>query len=64
LLEDFFKVRKVVSFEFSQVGESETTPYATGSAMFSTKGMRETAQVYVGLMRWGERWVIAEINIY
>jgi hypothetical protein len=64
LLEDFFKSRRVVSFEFSHVGETEATPYASGSVVFTTKGMRETAQVYVALMKIGERWVIAEINIY
>jgi hypothetical protein len=64
LIEDFFKSRRVVSFEFSQVGETEATPYGTGTAVFTTKGIREIAQVYVALMRMGERWVIAEINIY
>lgn len=64
LIESFFRSRRVVSFEFSQVGETEATPYGTGAAIFTTKGMRETAQVYVALMKMGERWVIAEINIY
>jgi hypothetical protein len=64
LLESYFKTRKVVSFEFSSVGEAEATPYATGLAVFYTKGMRESVQVYVALMKSGGRWMIAEINIY
>jgi hypothetical protein len=64
LLENYFKTRKVISFEFSSVGETETTPFATGTAVFSTKGMRETVQVYVALQKSDGRWVITEINIY
>ena len=64
ILENFLKLRKVLSFEFSSVGETEATPYATGNAVFSNKGTRESTQVYVALMKSGDKWVIAEINIY
>ncbi len=64
ILEKYFKARKVVSFEFTSVSEEATTPYATGSAVFSHKGGRESAQVYVSLVQSEGRWVIAEINIY
>jgi hypothetical protein len=64
ILESFLKTRKIVSFEFTSVGETEATPYATGSMVFNHKGMREVAQVYVALMKSEEKWVIAEINIY
>lgn len=64
ILENFLKPRKVVSFEFAGVGETEATPYATGSAVFNNKGTREVTQVYVALMKVAEKWVIAEINIY
>ncbi|MEK7671509.1 MAG: DUF4783 domain-containing protein, partial [Bacteroidota bacterium] len=62
--ESFLKTRKILSFEFTSVGETEATPYATGSMVFNHKGMREVAQVYVALMKSEEKWVIAEINIY
>jgi hypothetical protein len=64
ILENFLKTRKVVSFEFTNVSETEATPYATGTAVFSNRGNREVAQVYVALMKLAEKWVIAEINIY
>lgn len=64
ILENFLKPRKVVSFEFTAVGEAEDMPYATGRAVFSNKGTREVAQVYVALMKSAEKWVITEINIY
>lgn len=64
ILENFLKSRKVISFEFSAVGETEAMPYATGTAVFSHKGTREIAQVYVALMKSADKWVISEINIY
>lgn len=64
ILEKYLKARKVLSFEFSSVGENEETPFATGSVMFSHKGTREVAQVYVSLMASGTSWVIAEITVY
>lgn len=64
LLENYLKSRKPVYFDFSTIGESETNPYATGSAGFNVKGSREVAQIYVSLSWVGERWVISQINIY
>jgi len=64
ILEKFLKARKTSSFEFTNVGEAKTTPYATGTAVFTNKGTREVTQVYVALMRVAEKWFIAEINVY
>ena len=64
LLENYFKTRRLVNFNFSTIGESESNPYATGSAGFNEKGSRERAQVYVSLSLAGNRWVITQINIY
>lgn len=64
LLEDYFKTRRLVSFDFTTVGETVTNPYATGRASFNFKGSREFAQVYVSLSLSGERWVITQIKIY
>jgi len=64
LLENYLKTRKPVYFDFSTIGESESNPYATGSAGFNVKGSREVAQIYVSLSWVGERWVISQINIY
>ena len=64
LLENYFKTRRLVNFNFTTIGESDSNPYATGSAGFNEKGSRERAQVYVSLSLAGNRWVITQINIY
>ena len=64
VLGNYLRARKLANFEFSTVGQSESNPYATGSAVFVVKGTREVAQVYVSLSLIGERWAITQINIY
>jgi hypothetical protein len=64
LLQNYFSTRRLVAFDFSTIGESESNPYATGSVSFNVKGRREVAQVYVSLSQAGDRWVISQINIY
>ena len=64
LLDNYFRSRKVLGFEFSTIGESDSNPYATGGASFNFKGTREYAQVYVSLSRSGRKWLITQINIY
>lgn len=64
VLENYLKSRKVLSFEFTSVGETETMPYGIGRAVFGAKGNREVQQVYVALMKSDGRWAVAEINIY
>ena len=64
LLDQFFRLRRFTGCKLSTVGESGGTPFATGSASFTLKGGRETAQVYLALVRSGNRWVISQINIY
>ena len=64
LLDQFFRQRRFTGCKLSTVGESGGTPFATGSASFTLKGGRETAQVYLSLSRSGDRWVISQINIY
>jgi hypothetical protein len=64
LLENFFRERAPVSFKFTTFGESDNTPYGTGSASFTFQGVRQHVQVYVALAPQGGRWVITHINIY
>jgi hypothetical protein len=64
VLRNYLRAKRLASFDFTTVGESESNPYATGSAVFIVKGTREIAQVYVSLSFAGERWVITQINIY
>ena len=64
VLESYLKNKKVISFRFTTIGESEANPYATGGAGINVKGVREFIQVYVSLSWAGDRWVISQINIY
>jgi hypothetical protein len=64
LLDNYFRKRRLVNFRFTTVGESESNPYATGSGGITAQGAREMVQVYVSLAYAGDRWVIAQINIY
>jgi hypothetical protein len=63
-LDQFFRLHRFTGCKFTTVGESGGIPFATGSASFTLKGGRETAQVYLSLARSGDRWVISQINIY
>jgi hypothetical protein len=64
VLENYLRTRKLVTFSFTTIGESDTNPYATGSGGLNVKGTREFIQVYVSLSWAGDRWVISQINIY
>jgi hypothetical protein len=64
LLQNYFRARKPLKCVFSTFGDSDTNPYATGSASFNIRGSREYVQVYVALALSGDRWVISHINIY
>lgn len=64
LLQNFLRNRKPVNFTFTTYGESDSTPYGTGSAAFTFQGIRQHVQVYVALAPEGGRWVITHINIY
>ena len=64
LLENYFRTRRLLNLRFSTIGESDTSPFATGGAEISVKGNREYVQVYVALSRAGDHWVISRLNIY
>ena len=64
LLDNFLRERKPVNFKFTTYGQSDSTPYGTGNASFTSRGVRERAQIYVALAPEGGRWVITNINIY
>ena len=64
LLQNFLRDRRPVNFTFTTYGESDSTPYGTGSAGFTFQGVRQHAQIYVALAPLGGRWVITHINIY
>ena len=64
ILAKYFSSRRPISFTFSKVVESVSTPYATGRFLYVQKGHQESAQVYIALTRQESRWVISQFNIY
>lgn len=63
VLEDFFKIYKIVAFKFNNIQSGGNNPYATGEYVFELKGKRETAKVYISLKPAGNSWKITQITI-
>lgn len=64
ILQRYFSSRTSLSFEFSRFSDSGSMPYATGRMGFTSRGRRESAQIYVSLRFQDSRWVISQFNIY
>ena len=64
VLAEYLRKRRLVNLKFSTMGETDSMPYATGSATLFVKGTRGIAQVYVSLARSGEGWSITQLTIY
>ncbi len=64
ILQRYFSSRTSLSFEFSRLSDTGSTPYATGRVTFNSRGRRESAQIYVSLRYQDSRWVINQFNIY
>jgi hypothetical protein len=63
VLEDFFKVYRVISFRFDNIQSESNNPYATGEYQFEYRGKRDIAQVYIALKKTGNNWKISQITI-
>ena len=64
VLGDYMKSRQFAPFEFTNLGDSEANPFATGEAEFSVNGGKEHVQVYVALSHAGEKYLITRLTIY
>lgn len=64
ILQNYFDSRKVVSFKFSTLNTTDTSPYATGGGIVRTRGANDAFQVFVSLTNDGSRWVISQLNVY
>jgi hypothetical protein len=64
ILSAYISDRRLVSFEFSQIHETGSLPYATGRLVYIQKGVQGSAQVYVSLTQQESLWVITQFNIY
>ncbi|HEY7751922.1 MAG TPA: DUF4783 domain-containing protein [Ignavibacteriaceae bacterium] len=63
VLEDYFKVYRVISFKFDNKKIEESISYATGVYYYERKGKRDSANVYVTLNKVGKNWFITQISI-
>ena len=63
VLEDFFKIYKVISFKFDHKKNDGSVSYATGNYYYESHGKRDSAQVYVTLSKIGDNWFITQISI-
>lgn len=63
LLRSFFETRRVLRFKFTTIDESQE-PFATGGGIFVLKGTKESVQIYVGLSKLDNRWVVTQFNVY
>lgn len=64
ILQRYLSSRTSLAFEFSRFNDTGPTPYATGRLTSSSRGRRESAQIYVSLRHQASRWVITQFNIY
>jgi hypothetical protein len=64
VLTGYFSGLRSVSFDFSSIHEEGSAPYATGRLVYVQRGIQESAQVYVSLIRQESRWVVNQFNIY
>ncbi len=64
LLDNYFRTRRLLNLRFTTIGDSDTSPFATGGAEIAVRGSREFVQVYIALSRSGDHWVISRLNIY
>lgn len=63
VLEDFFKIYKVISFKLQSIKTEENVPYATGIYYFDHRGKRGAARVYISLNKSGNNWKISQLTI-
>lgn len=63
VLEEFFNLFSVITFNFNYTKSEENISYASGSYFYERRGKRDSAQVYVILNKTGNNWFIAQISI-
>lgn len=63
VLEDFFKMYRVINFKFDNIKNEPSNPYATGIYFYEYRGKRNSAQVYLSLKKIGKNWNISQLTI-
>jgi len=64
ILKSYFSGRKLLQFSFSQMVDSVASPYATGRMILTSRGGKESVQVYLSLTRQDSQWVLTQFNLY
>jgi len=64
IMQEFFRLRRVLHFKLSSKGTTHETPFATGGGTFINHGNRSAFQVYVSLSFLEKHWVISQFNVY
>ncbi|HRP93267.1 MAG TPA: DUF4783 domain-containing protein [Ignavibacteriaceae bacterium] len=63
VLEDFFKLYKVISFKFDYIKTDKNNGHATGNYNYDNRGQRSTSQVYISIKKIGSNWIITQFTI-
>lgn len=63
VLKDFLSINKSISFRFNKINVEAKRPYGTGLFVFTNKGRRDSAVIYVSLIKIDESWKISQISI-
>ncbi len=64
LLQNYFSVRKPISFSFSRTNATAPIIFATGRLHFTHKGSQESVQIYISFAHVEGRWAIVQFNMY
>ncbi len=63
ILEDFFKVNKVISFMFKNINAESDFPYAIGLYYYESKGKRKAYRIFISLKKSHSNWQIVQLSI-
>lgn len=63
IFEKFFQDFKVLSFKFENKRFENNAVYGTGIYYYERKGKRESAFLYVTLIKIGNKWSLSQISI-
>ncbi len=63
VLKDYFSIHKPINFHFDNIVTKNEQPYATGVLVFTEKGKRDSAVIYVSLKKEPESWKISQLSI-
>jgi len=63
ILEDFFKLYRVIVFNLQNIRADVISPYATGTYSFNYRGKKGTARVFISLTKSGNNWKISQLTI-